>query len=76
MWDRDDHFARWFQALCALPLVVWCAFGAYLWLSTPYDSYDRTTGAISTSVLGAAYLAYRCLRYAITGRDNINRDDY
>ena len=33
--------------------------------------------AVCGSVIGAGYLAYRCLWYAITGFDNcINREDY
>ena len=74
MWDKDDHFTRWFQAFCALPLLARCVIGTYLSFATP--PYDRADAEISGSVAGAAYLAYRCLRYAITGRNNVNRNDY
>ena len=71
MWDKDDHFSRWVQGICALPLIAWCIFGANLIYSGYFFSI-----AIWSSVFGSAYVAYRCLWYAITGRKSINRDDY
>jgi hypothetical protein len=73
MWDKDDHFSRWVQGICAIPLIAWCIFGTYLELHDPYSNYSRY-GTIGASVIGSGYVAYRCLWYAITGRRSINRD--
>lgn len=68
MWDEQDTFGRWVQGifgvLCAVFVAAVLFFGLYLsWL------------VIAATVL-ACYLGYRSLRYAITGRNNINRDSY
>jgi hypothetical protein len=77
MWDEDDTSGRWVQGLCAIPLIAWMCIDFYLYTMgywTSYSSYGRT--AWCGSGIGSAYVAYRCLRYALTGRGNINRDDY
>jgi hypothetical protein len=78
MWDKDDHSSRWIQGLCTIPLLAWIVIGSHLLLSDPYPhAYgSRGQGAIAGSVVGAALLAARCLWYALTGTNNINRDDY
>jgi len=73
MWDEGDHFGRWVQFVCALLLLAVAVFFGYLGMSEP--SYGRTQDAIYSVVIGSLILAGRCLWYAITGKDNINRDD-
>ena len=75
MWDEEDTFGRWVQGLCAIPLLAWTFFILYLVAidSPMVQSYGKGVGGSSGIV--SAYIAYRCLRYAITGRNNINRDD-
>ena len=74
MWDRDDHFGRWVQAICYIPLLLFFAFELYFIFS---GSWYGIWWIIRSGVTGSAgYLAYRCLRYAITGNGNINRDSY
>jgi len=75
MWDEDDTFGRWVQGLCAIPLLGWTFLMLYFLASGHPMGYSY--GAEGTCAgAGSAYLGYRCLRYAITGRNNINRDDY
>ena len=75
MWGEDDTFGRWFQGLCAIPLLGWTFLVLYLLARGYHMGYSYGTGGTCTGA-GSAYLGYRCLYYAITGRDNINRDDY
>jgi hypothetical protein len=77
MWDKDDHLARSVQFVCGLALIVFLFIFSYLiehGFGSGYGSYG-TTAELATWG-GAAYLAVRCLWYAITGKDNINRDDF
>ena len=76
MWDKDDISSRWVQGIIALPLIVWTIAGLYLIRAIPYDDLTYRTEAIWASVIGAGCLAGRCLWYAITGRNCVNRDDY
>ena len=71
---QDDYFARWFQAACALPLL---AFGfVCLWFLIQNPFLGVLFIVRDGLGIGAFYLAYRCLRYAVTGKRNINRDDF
>jgi hypothetical protein len=74
MWSEDDTFGRWVQGLCAIPLLAWTYFAFDLMASGYHMGYSYGGGASCTGI-ATAYLAYRCLRYAVTGRNNINRDD-
>jgi hypothetical protein len=74
MWKEDDTFARVVQFLCGLALIVFIFSDFYVLQSGSWNS-DYTTAGIGIGC-GAAYLASRCLWYAITGKDNINRDDF
>ena len=76
MWDKDDHFLRWVQGLCIIPLVLWIVFACYLlnYSDSIEDNYSQT--AVVTPLVLAIYLTARCLWYAVTGRHNVNRDDY
>jgi hypothetical protein len=74
MWDEQDHFGRWVQGILgAMLLPVGMAFEYYDWTHFSDPTYRYGIGGVFGGVL---YLAYRCLRYAITGRDNINRDNF
>jgi hypothetical protein len=74
MNDESDIFARCFQAACAIPLLAFALVATYFTLHSGILGfiYMIRTGL----AVGSYYLAYRCLRYAITGRNNINRDDF
>lgn len=77
MWDETDYTARWVQGICAVPLLAWAGADSYLFCTGYWvgrSSVSSTAGESSGVI--AAYVAYRCLRYALTGRNNINRDDY
>jgi hypothetical protein len=76
MWDKDDHSSRWVQGVCAVPLIAWCLFGFSLVSSPSYNLNDYEKTAVEVSMIGAAYVACRCLWYAINGSGSINRDDY
>jgi hypothetical protein len=71
---RDDYFARWLHAICAIPLLLFIFFDFWaVWTAGVYGVFFATRcggGGI------AFYLTYRLLKYAVTGKDNINRDDY
>ncbi len=70
----DDSFARWVQALCAIPLLLFGAVCVYFVYTSPFWSYFYI---VRTGLgIGAFYYAFRCLRYAITGKGNVNRDDF
>jgi len=72
MWDEQDHFSRWVQFVCAIPLIGFGAlFEYHYWTSTYVASSYR--GVLGFGCLG---LGIRCLWYAITGKDNVNRDDF
>lgn len=80
MWDENDTTARWVHLVCGVVfLLVAILFG---WLAieswqTSYGGYGGyRNGGVDTIFLGSLYLAIRCLWYALTGKDNINRDDF
>jgi hypothetical protein len=75
MWDKDDHFGRWIQFVCAVPLLLIAGVLFYLSFiasdslhSTYYGSY-KFVGCV------CLVLAVRCLWYAITGKENVNNKD-
>jgi len=82
MGDENDTTARWVHLVCGFVfLLVAILFGWFAiqdWQNgVAYDSYSSyRNGGVDTICLGALYLAVRCLWYAITGKDNINRDDF
>jgi hypothetical protein len=72
--DESDHFARWVQGICAIPLTLFVLVEIYfLFSGSFFGIWAFFKGGLG---IGAIYLTYRCLKYAITGRDNINRDDF
>ena len=74
MWDEDDHVGRWVQFFCALFLLAIAVAFGYFGRSEP--SYSRTQDGLYGVATGSLILAARCLWYAFTGKDNINRDDF
>jgi hypothetical protein len=73
MNDGEDHFARWVQGLCAVPLILFVLVELYfLFSGSIFGIWIFVQGGLG---VGSIYLTYRCLKYAITGRDNINRDE-
>lgn len=71
MWDKDDHFGRWVQLICALPLFLIGSVLLYVSFENPYSySYGSGGSGIGFIVLGSC-----CLWYGITGKNNINNKD-
>jgi len=70
LWGKDDYFARWIHAICAVPLVLFIAFNSYLIYNGIFS------GRLTVASCPAAFFSYRLLKYALMGRDNINKDDY
>lgn len=73
MWDERDYTARWVQGICAVFLALFAAAGVYL-IYTSTLLMVMIGGIVV--VLGAIRLCWRCAVYAVTGRKNVNRDDY
>ena len=73
MWDEHDCVARWIQGLCVVGLAVFALFAGYFLWSSPV--FMVIIGGIAV-FCGSAHLSWRCLRYALTGRSNVNRDDF
>ena len=78
MWGKDDYFGRWVQAICGL-LALACGFALLHFALTGnsderdlwHDRYGLWAGSFACFAFAA-----RLLWYAITGRDNINRDNF
>ncbi len=70
LWGKDDTFSRWVNAIVAILLMLLALFEIYALFHFTYATWRLA------SSLPCTYLAYRCLFYAITGRNNINRDDF
>jgi hypothetical protein len=73
MWDEDDHTSRWVQGLCAIFLTIFAVVDAYFAFSNVGFFYFV---AGITLFISSVRIAWRCTIYAITGRNNINRDDF
>ena len=73
MWDKDDHLGRWVQGICAIFLGI---FGVVCgWYSLNNLVYVYLIGGLGLAV-GSLRLCWRCAVYALTGTNNVNRDDY
>ena len=68
---QDDYVARLIQAVCAVPL----SLIGFFCVSMLPSIFGILLFVKWTVGFGSFYLAYRCLRYAITGQKNINRDE-
>ncbi len=74
MWDQDDYLARWLHGLCAIPVLIFILVDVYLLVTGSWFSlWALTRNGLG---VGAVFLEYRLVKYAITGRDCINRDQY
>ena len=74
MWDAHDHTARWIQGICAIFLALFALVDAYFLITHLFFVVYLVAGF--TLLTGSTYLCWRCLRYALTGKGNVNRDDY
>ena len=73
MWDEHDYTARWIQGICAIFLALFSIVGGYL----VYTSTILMVMIGGVTVFFASLtLCWRCTRYALTGKNNVNRDDY
>jgi hypothetical protein len=78
MWDKQDTFTRWLQGILAVVIFFVSVFLIALEIrylsSSGYSSFgDRNL--LGVLGFGGFYVSFRCLWYAITGEDNINRED-
>ena len=73
MWGKDDSFGRWVQLCCGPASAALFVLDVLLWRSTHRLFMTRSEECLACGFL---YLAVRCLWYAISGRDNINRDNF
>ncbi len=71
--DENDYMARGIQGICSVLLAFFAMGGAYMLFHNTFLMWKFGGGAV---FLGSVRLCYRCARYAITGRGNINRDDF
>jgi hypothetical protein len=73
MWDERDYTARWVQGICAIFLALFAVADIYFLVSNFGLFYSI---ACITLLVGSVRISWRCARYALTGRNNINRDGY
>ena len=73
MWDERDHFGRWVQGVFAVLLAIGAVGGIYM---TMHATFTMLMFGGVAATFACARISWRCARYAITGRDNINRDDF
>ena len=73
MWDETDYTARLIQGICAVFLALFAMVAGYFVYTSPI--FMIMIGGVVV-FLASARLCWRCAKYAITGRNNVNRDDY
>jgi hypothetical protein len=73
MWDEKDYTARWVQGFCAIFLALFAAVDGYL-VVTSFGLFYGIAGI--TLFFSSIYYCWRCLRYAVTGKGNVNRDGF
>jgi len=77
IWGGDDPFGRWVQGICGLILLAVSAIATYFAYQTRSNGYSsRTNDWVDGIAFGSAVLSVRCLWYAMTGKGNVNRDDF
>ena len=73
MWDERDYTARWIQGICAVFLAIFAVADAYFVIS----NFGLLYGIAGVTLFVASVrLAWRCARYAVTGRNNVNFDQF
>lgn len=77
MLDRQDNFTRWYQGVLGILIFIAAVFFAAVELrdlsSGPYTGWHHYYfGGLAIT---GFYISFQCLWYALTGEDNINRDD-
>jgi len=75
MWDKDDAVSRWVQGICGGFLSLIFLVELIMFLRSPFWALWMIV-RYGVTIFGAGYLAWRCLKYAITGRDCINSEHY
>lgn len=78
MWDEDDRFGRWVQLVCGVLLFGLGSMLLYFDLldwARRIPVYHHYTWGSEIGIV-CIVLGGRCLWYAVTGKGNINRDDY
>jgi hypothetical protein len=78
MWDKSDTFTRSYQAIFGVVIFFGSVSLAAFALKTLGQSmlfHRFGVMAAGLSIVGF-YVSFRCLWYAVTGEDNINRDDF
>ena len=73
MWDEQDYTARWVQAICAVFLALFAVADAWFVISN-FGLIYGVSGFIL--FVGSVRLCWRCTRYAVTGKNNVNRDGF
>ena len=73
MWDETDYASHWIQGICAIFLALFAFGGVYMVLNSSFLMFRFGGLAV---FLGSLRLCWRCFRYAVTGKNNVNRDDY
>jgi hypothetical protein len=73
MWDEQDYVSRWVQGICAILLAIFAVADAYFVISN-FGLFYLVAGV--TLFIASVRISWRCARYAVTGRGNINRDDF
>ena len=73
MWDEEDYTARWVQGISAVFLALFTIGGTYLIFHM--FSIMLLIGGIPVCY-ASARLCWRCTRYAVTGKGNVNRDTF
>ena len=73
MWDDQDYFSRWVQGIFAVLLALGAVGGVYM---TMHATLTMLIFGGIAATSGCIRVGWRCARYAITGRSNINRDDF
>jgi hypothetical protein len=73
MWDERDYTARWIQGICAIFLAAFALLCGYFVLHNTFWMFMIGGFVI---FCGSVRLCWRCASYAVTGKGNVNRDDY
>ena len=73
MWDGQDYLGRPVQGISAQLLAVCAVGGIYM---VTHATFIMVIFGGAAVAFGCIRVGWRCARYAITGRNNINRDDY